>query len=90
MRGFIAFASAFPIRFCSMIEIGVSRHRLRLASAGLAVATATVAAAGAGGLLGLIGGLLAVVGAAGVAVTESCTDKLASMKTISLSSPIRN
>ena len=51
-------------------------HRLRLASAGLAVTTATVATAGAGGLLGLIGGLLAVVGAASIAVAESCRKSL--------------
>lgn len=44
--------------------------RLRLTSAGLAVTTAATATA-ARGLLGLIGGLLAVVVAAGVAVTES-------------------
>lgn len=73
-----------------MIETGASRNRLRLASAGLAVATATVAAAGAGGLLGLIGGLLAVVGAAGVAVTESCYRDVSFCEDNFSLSPIRN
>ena len=47
-----------------------SRDRLRLASAGLAVTAATTATA-ASGLSSLVSGLLAVVVAAGVAVTES-------------------
>jgi hypothetical protein len=45
-----------------------SRDRLRLASAGLAVTAATTATA-ASGLSSLVSGLLAVVVAAGVAVT---------------------
>lgn len=64
-----------PTRSLIIGNIGTG-HRLRLASAGLAVTTATVATAGAGGLLGLIGGLLAVVGAASIAVAESCTKNL--------------
>lgn len=54
---------------CISLSIA-SRGRLRLASAGLAVTTATTAAT-AGGLSSLVSGLLAVVVAAGVAVTES-------------------
>jgi hypothetical protein len=73
MKG-IRCACAFPNRYCFVLSSPGTGNRLRLASAGLAVATATVAATGTGGLLGLIGGLLTVVGAASGAVTESYTE----------------
>lgn len=63
------------------------RGRLRLASAGLTVTTGATLTT-ASGLLGLIGGLGAVVLATGVAVTESCVTRIYQLQAIFILMPL--